>query len=286
LQITKKECKMDIDAIIAEATIEVAPEQSAPEQAADDTSEVVTDEVETPEVKTESKQEEKPEIDLRNVPDSELTPEQLAKREQNRKSHTNSKLARLARENRELKARVEAAQQKPQEPQAPSLENFDSIDEYMDARDAYRESKLSAQDKTAPQITERQAQEFVRAADAEAAFEKAVPEYSKLVAENADFFREYLEDPKLQTAIFEAENAPLALYALMKEGLIGELYDLTPTRLAAELAKAEIRGQSYLVPKKTVTNAPAPIESVKGTGSGSKPIERMSPSELKAWLAS
>jgi hypothetical protein len=272
---------MDIDAIIAEATIEVAPEQSAPEQAADDNNEVVTEEAPA----VESKQEEKPEPDLRNMPDSELTPEQLAKRELNRKSHTNSKLARLARENRELKARLEAPKQS-QEPQAPNMDNFDTLEEFMDARDAYRETKLSAQNKPEPQITPVQAQEFVRAAESEAAFEKAVPEYTKLVAENTEFFKEYLADPKLQTAIFEADNAPLALYALMKEGLIGELYDLTPTKLAAELAKAEIRGQSYLVPKKTVTNAPAPIESVKGTGSGSKSIERMTPTELKEWLAS
>jgi len=76
---------MDIDAIIAEATIEVAPEQSAPEQAADDNNEVVTEEAPA----AESQQAE-PETDLRNKPDSELTPEQLAKRELNRKSHTNS----------------------------------------------------------------------------------------------------------------------------------------------------------------------------------------------------
>lgn len=274
----------EIDAMISEAFTDNALAQSAPEEAAQEPSETVTDEVETPEVNTESKQEEKPEIDLRNVPDSELTPEQLAKREQNRRSHTNSKLAKLARENRELKARMEAAtKQQPQEPQAPVLENFDSIDEYMDARDAFRENKLSAQNKNEPQIDPVRAQEFERAANAEVAFEKAVPEYTKLVAENGEFFKEYLADPKLQTAIFEAENAPLALYALMKEGLIGELYDLTPTRLAAELAKAEIRGQSYLVPKKTVTNAPAPLASAKGTGVYTKSLNDKSPDEIVEW---
>jgi len=276
---------MDIDAIIAEATIDVAQEQAAPEIAAEEPSEVVTDEAEVETPEAESQQEEK--ADLRNTPDSELTPDQLAKRELNRRSHTNSKLARLARENRELKARIEAAQQPPQSPPKPNMDNFADLDEYYDARDEWKDAqKLSAQNKTEPQITPDQAQGFDRAADAEIAFEKAVPEYTKLVDENLDFFAEYRKDPKLQTAIFEAENAPLALYALMKEGLIGELYDLTPTKLAAELAKAEIRGQSYLVPKKTVTKAPAPIESVKGTGSGSKSIERMSATELSEWLAS
>lgn len=270
---------MDIDAIIAEATPEVANEQTAP---VNEASEPETTTEETPEV--DSQQEEKESEDIGSKPDSELTPEQLAKREWNRKSHMNSKLARQARELRELrelKARLEQPQAKPQEPQAPNMDDFNTLEEYMDARDAYRDSqKLSAQNKNEPQIAPELAQGLSQAAAKEAEFAKNTPDYEKLISENAEFFDEVGRDTKLQTAIVEADNAPLALYALMKEGLIGELYDLTPTRLAAELAKAEIRGQSYLVQKRTATNAPAPISSAKGKGITPSSIDKLDGASL------
>lgn len=279
----------EIDAMVAEAFSDNANEQPAPEEAAIESSEEVTGEVEA-EVVTEEdaepKQEDREE-DLRNKPDSELTPQQLAKREQNRRSHTNSKLARLARENRELRARMEAAAEPTtQEPQAPNMDDFDTLEAFMDARDAYRDSKqLAAQPKSQPQIDPVQAQRAQQVMANEAEFVKTTPEYAQLVGENAEFFDEVAADPKLQNAIMEADNAPMALYALMKEGLIGELYQLSPTRLAAELAKAEIRGQSYLVPKKTVTSAPAPIASAKGTGVYKKQLSEMSADDIvDKWL--
>lgn len=268
---------MDTNAILDEAFPDNATEQEASQTEAT-TEEAATESA--PEV--ESKQEVE---DIGSKPDSELTPEQLAKREWNRKSHMNSKLARQARELRELrelKAKLEQPQAKPQEPKAPNMDDFNTLEEYMDARDAYRDSKnLSAQDKKEPQIDLDQARRAQEVIAREAEFKKAAPDYEKLIGENADFFAEAEYDPKLQTAIMEADNAPLALYALMKEGLIGELYDLTPTRLAAELAKAEIRGQSYLVQKKTITNAPEPIASAKGTGITTKSASSMSFEELK-----
>ena len=237
----------------------------------------------------ETSQEPSENEELRNKPDSELTPEQLEKRERNRESHLKSALARRQRaenarelrELREFKAQMEAAKQPAnREPQAPNMDDFNTLEEYMDARDAYRDSqKLSAQNKNQvdPVIAQRAQEAIAR----EAEFAKAAPDYQKLVGENADFFQEVGNDPKLRDAILEAENAPLALYALMKEGLVDELYNLSPTRLAAELAKAEIRGQSYLVQKKTISTAPQPLAVAKGTGLTTKPVSSMSFEELK-----
>lgn len=252
---------IDVDAVIAEALETNATEQQASETEA---SEVETSEPSTAQVvETEE--------DIGKKPDSELTPEQLAKREVNRQSHQNSKLAQLRRELRAERKLNEQLRSTPakQEPQAPVMDNFDSLEEYMDARDAFRDSKNStAQSKEQPQDDTR-AYEMQDKLAREAEFARSTPEYTQLIAKNREFFGEVEKDAKLANAIIEADNAPLALYALMKEGMLDELYDLSPTRLAAEIAKAEIRGQSYLTPPKRVTNAPAPIEAAKGNGSSS-----------------
>ena len=273
----------NLEAVLA-AFPENAPETEAAPVAASEP-EIQTQD-EAPEV--ESNQDTPESEELRSKPDSELTPEQLAKRERNKESHLKSALARRQRaenarelrELREFKAQMEAAKAPAQESKKPVMDDFDDLDQYYDARDAYKEAqKLSAQ-KT-PQIDLIQAHRAQETIQREAEFAKAAPDYNKLIGENADFFNEVGNDPKLQNAIMEAENAPLALYALMKEGLVDELYNLSPTRLAAELAKAEIRGQSYLVPKKTISTAPQPLATAKGTGLTTKPVSSMSFDELK-----
>jgi len=266
-----------------EAVLAAFPENASETEAAP----VAAETPETTEAEAlEASQEPSENEELRNKPDSELTPEQLEKRVRNREGRAlarrqRAEYARELRELREFKAQVEASKQPAnREPQAPNIDDFNTLEEYMDARDAYRDSaKLSAQNKNQvdPVIAQRAQEAIAR----EAEFAKAAPDYSKLVGENADFFQEVGNDPKLRDAILEAENAPLALYALMKEGLIDELYNLSPTRLAAEIAKAEIRGQSYLVQKKTVSTAPQPLATAKGTGLTTKPVSSMSFEELK-----
>jgi len=267
-----------------EAVLAAFPENASEPEAAPVAAETPeTTEAEAPEDSQETSENE----ELRNKPDSELTPEQLAKRERNRESHLKSALARrqkaeMARELRELrefKARMEAAKQ-PQEPQEPTLEQYDDLAEYTRAIIAFdKQKELSAQNKN--QVDPARVQEIEGFKAREAEFAKAARDYIPLINENAEFFQEVGRDPKLEQAILEAENAPLALYALMKEGLIDELYNLSPTRLAAELAKAEIRGQSYLVPKKTISTAPQPLATAKGTGLTTKPVSSMSFEELK-----
>lgn len=271
-----------------EAVLAAFPENASETEAAPVAAETPeTTEAEAPEAETSQEPSENEE--LRNKPDSELTPEQLEKRERNRESHLKSALARRKRaedarelrELREFKAKMEAAQQTAnREPQEPNLDNYDDIGLYTKDMIAYEKQKdLAAQNKNQvdPVIAQRAQEAIAR----EAEFAKAAPDYQKLVGENADFFQEVGNDPKLRDAILEAENAPLALYALMKEGLIDELYNLSPTRLAAELAKAEIRGQSYLVQKKTISTAPQPLAVAKGTGLTTKPVSSMSFEELK-----
>ena len=84
---------MDIDAVIAEAT-QVAPAQEATTVAPID---------ETPKQEAEVTNDTVETVDDAVKPDSELTPEQLVKREANRQSHQNSREAKLRREVRELR---------------------------------------------------------------------------------------------------------------------------------------------------------------------------------------
>lgn len=285
---------MDIDAVIAEATKVAEPAQASTEASKD----VAKPEQEAQEV--DAKKEEAPE-NIGAKPDSELTPEQLAKREANRQSHLNSKLARLRRENRELKELAER-NAKPQTPQntqqaedgrpvAPNQDNFDTWADYQAARDAYVEQladwkverKLAEKDykavetaKTSQDNAQLQ-QRIVEIASQAEKFAKENPEYTALYSEYSDFM-DNLPKP-VEKALLLADNPTLALYTLMKEGTLESLEDMSPEKVSMEIGKAELRGQGYINRNKA-TNAPSPISPARGTGSTSKSLESMSVEDL------
>lgn len=264
---------IDVDAVIAEALETNATEQQASETEARET--------ETSEPSTAQVVETEEEIGKK--PDSELTPEQLAKREANRQSHQNSKLAQLRRELREQRKLNEQLRSAPakQEPQAPNIDDFDDMKDYIRAEIAFdKQQNLTAQSKEQPQENTQALEDYQNKLAREAEFARSTPDYNQLISKNSEFFNDVAKDAKLSNAILEARNAPLALYALMKEGALDDLYELSPTMLAAEMREAEIRGQSYLTPPKRVTNAPAPIEAARGNGSsgtelGEKTVDQL-----------
>jgi hypothetical protein len=275
----------DAQAIIAEATA-VAPKEpvNAPEQDTQAKPEVL--QADTQDDSTETLESPKEAEDISKKPDSELTPEQLAKREENRQSHLNRKLAkqRLRNENAELKARLAQLETKPVQPKdsgAPKLENFDSLDEWVLAtakhlKDA--ESKVAEeqnQGSKASAKVEAQRGETVQKIQK---FASEVPDYVALVNQNDQVLSNF--PLEIETAFLNADNAPLALYALMKEDALEDLYDYPPERLAYIIGKAEERGKSYITPVKKVTSATAPIESLKGTGRAGKSLDEMSVEEL------
>jgi hypothetical protein len=274
---------MDIDAVIAEA-IEVAPVAEATE---------VAKEAEAP--KEEAKEE-----DLSSKPDSELTPEQLAKREANRESHRNSREAKLRRQTRELQARIAEYEAKLAPPPAPVQSNelvepkesdYNSWLEYTNALRKYDQAVLKKefeqkleqltpkeQKQVAPEYTPEQAERIQQIGQKAVQFMEAVPEYKVLYQQHAEFFDGI---PKaLEDALFEADDAPLALYALMKEDRLYDLEGMTPSRIAMELGKAEERGKSYLNPPKPVTSAPQPFPKAGRVTSGGKSLDNMSPDEI------
>lgn len=277
---------MDVDAVIAEAT-NVAPDAKATE---------VAEAVETPEVVNEPVAPTKPEI----KPDSELTPEQLAKRESNRRAHQASKEARLKREVRELrefKQQMEAqrANQRlepnPQntanptgEPQPPKEEDFNDWEILKAAERKYikdlarweARQELSERDNQTKQYSEAEKlanyweERKQTHASKEAEYAAKVPDYQQRVyGDYADFMQNL--PATVQEALIEADDAASALYALAMEGRLESLEDMPANRVALEIGRAEIRGQQYLN-RKTVTNAPPPVESAKGTGKPSKDL--------------
>jgi hypothetical protein len=274
----------DAQAIIAEATAQAQLEPAKPEvqEAAIPTEPQATEETSSPE---ETNQETD---DVSKKPDSELTPDQLEKREANRQSHLNRKLAkqRLRNENAELKAEIEKLRQ-PQATQAqktnspPKLEDYESLDTWVLATAEYLDKSKNKPEPQVQQQNPADSQKQVRTAEIATQAKKfagEVPEYAALVKENNDYLNMLPES--VQDAFFEADNAPLALYALMKEGRLEDLEDLSPSRIAMEVGRAEERGKAYLSSVKKATNAPPPIESLKGTGRATKDLDSMSVEEL------
>jgi len=278
---------MDIDAIIATATPEVAPVQEASKIEANEPTESKT-EIEAPEKE-----------DLSAKSDEELTPEQLAKRVKNRQSHENSKLAAARREKRELKAEIERLKQqtpsqaKPQEvqdgrPVKPQLDSFNTYEEYEEAKDNYfealadwkAEQKYSTFNKQAEVSQAQHNQNISQAkrvndiAQAEANFAKSTPEYAALIEQHQDYFTDGAMPKEVALKLSKVNQPELAIYALMKEGKLDDVYDMTGDELVMELAEARVRGQSYLTKPQPISNAPAPIQAAKGNAVG-KSLEKL-----------
>jgi ribosomal protein L12E/L44/L45/RPP1/RPP2 len=275
---------MDIEAVIAEA-------QSATGAATEVAS---TEAPQTPEVKAEQAP-----TEVKPKPDAELTPEQLAKREANRQSKLNSTQAKMRRELKEMREwrdsimPILAKQTAPQNtaPQPPDENQFTDWDELRAAERKYyadlarheAKQEISERETKSIQQTDAQAQQQRIAAKVHEIglktqeFGKANPEYFDLVSQHEDFLNNM--PAHIEQAFLSAESQQLALLALMKEGNLEALEDMTPAQVIREIAKAEIRGEQYLNQNKT-TNAPAPVTSARGTGNPGKALHEQSVEEL------
>lgn len=280
----------DAQAIIAEAAAEQNKPVNATEQNTQATSKEAQDDSQNGSNETQESSQETD--DIAKKPDSELTPEQLAKREANRQSHLNRKLAkqRLRNENAELKAKIaeleQSVQRKPVKSgeipaDYPKEEEHETLLDYLKAvakYEAKQELKTTAQKQPESQLDPVKVQNIQNVSQQADRLAKDVPEYKVLYAQHQEILAMMPES--VMDAFLEAENAPLALYALMKEGRLEDLEDLPASRVAMEIGRAEERGKSYLGTVKKATSAPPPIESLKGTGRASKSLDELSVEEL------
>lgn len=116
---------------------------------------------------------------------------------------------------------------------------------------------------------------------------KQSEDFAKVVPANADRFN--VLPAEIQNLFFELESPSLAAYALAKEGKIEQLAFMSPYMAAAELVQAQARGQQYLqsTSKKQVSNAPAPIQGVRGTAKAAPArLNEKSPDDLYKWIQS
>lgn len=270
---------MYIDTVIAEAVQEAAEVQKAAPEAAEV---VETPEVQTEEVVTEETKAEEP----------ELTPEQLEKKERNRISKLNSKLAEMKRRNRELEALVgqkkEPQAQPVEESKAKTEDDFETWGEWQDYLIEQKlQSKMEAKEKQTQQT--QQAQVFENWKEERSQhIDKRVEELAAVIPDFTQSLEE-IEDsipaisPEMGRVILEADDINLAAYALKKEGGIEavlKVLQMSPLKAAAEIAKAEVRGQAYLKQPKPVTSAPAPLTPARGNAVSGTPVDKLDGLEL------
>lgn len=256
---------MDFDAFLDTATA-VAQESAATPVAPTEK----VESVETPQV-TEISTPEAPK------PDSELTPEQLAKREANRKSHENSREARMRRELRAVKAelaKITQPQPQPQEkPNLPKAEAFENLDDWVLATAQALADVRAKENQPTPLDAEavKRNNRIQELANKEYEFASKAPDYERLVyLDHADLMGAMPEH--IATALLEADDASLALYTLAKEGRLYDLEEMSPQRVAIEIGKAEERGKAYMQPAKTISSAPAPMKAARGNSTINKPM--------------
>ncbi len=280
----------------AEAKAETATPEVVESEAFTEAPAETTEATEQPEAGEES-------TDISTKQDSELTPEQLAKREANRESHKNSREAKYRREARRTQMKVLELEQKlaslqgtptaqaskmptaqsDGRPTAPNADNYSTWEEFDRAKEEYLLELVDWKTKS------QSPQQATESSKAQAANEelaqreqyhvlvqnevmKAIPDYMQVVSEH---FNDEGFPQHVNVALFEAENASLALYTLAKEGRLDDLEFMAPQQVAMEIGRAEIRGQKYLNTNR-VSKAPPPMRSATGLSTAKK----QSPEEL------
>lgn len=205
-------------------------------------------------------------------------------------SRRDKKIAQRDARIRELEEQLNSVKQ-PAEPaknQKPDADSYDSFDDYLEALVEWKAaSKQEVQKPQAPQVTPEQVKEqiyyqqratYVDNLDAE--LTTKLPDYEHLKEANADILTSF--NVETVKAIYELDNAPLALYALAKEGKLEELANTNPAKAAIMLAKAEAKGEQYL--QKKVSNAPAPIGGVRAKPNpNQRSLSTMTPEQLLEW---
>lgn len=222
--------------------------------------------------------------------------EKFPKKAERALERRNKKINKLRAENAELQRAIQEYQATPPQPedltaqglQEPKEDDFGDYADYLKAVGKYEADKEYAtkQVEATQQQYQQQQQQWVqeraqyvdqRAAEAV----KNIPELNGLYQENQDIIEGYSNETKI--AFLEADKPELAFYALAKEGKLEQLDTMSPSRIAREIALAEIKGEE-MSKARPVSKAPAPIKPAKGTGTSRKTLDDMSPSELIAHI--
>jgi hypothetical protein len=208
-------------------------------------------------------------------------------------------LRKKDRYNRNLKERLRSAEARIQElegseikPEAIDENNFDGTYAELIQTRAIEEAKaLVGQNQQEQEIarlnSEKQAivQEQMNVVSSEVNdLASQSKDFAETIGHKIQEFDTLPED--IQGMFFELDSAPLAAYALAKEGRIDDLKYMSPQMAAAQLIAAQERGRQYydktVAPKtKKTTSAPAPVEGgQKSRAKSTKSVHDMSPEDL------
>jgi hypothetical protein len=202
------------------------------------------------------------------------------------KSQLTDQGRQLAELNRKLEEISRSNQPKSKE---PNENDFDSYGDYLKALASFRPEQGQTEEKVDPKQVQEQAfkqaqQQIYHEQRVEAVAQQAqkamkeVPGLEQMLDEFSDVLDTFPH--AIEMAFLEADNAPMAFYALAKEGKLEQLADMTPTQAAMEIARAQIRGDAMVKAGK-VSKAPAPIKGVKPGSPGGKSMDDMSGKELR-----
>lgn len=259
-------------------------------------------EAELPEVvenEAVSEQAENHENETAEQEEKRLTEAEWLKKERNTVSRRDKQLAKLRREYDATQAELAKYRQQPQqqavssELKEPQENEFKNYHEYIRALERFDrtkdlkafEDRLNAKETLSVREYQQKQWEVERDIALDKAGEeytKQVPNFMEMVAQNASVIQGFPDSIKRVIKEVDAQDVVKAFHAMVENDTLEDLADMTPVQAAAAIVRAAN------MPKKpaSITRAPAPMASARGTSQGSKTLNRMSPQELVDWVNS
>lgn len=262
-------------------------------------------EAEPPEVVNEEavhtdEQAETPENETTEQEEKRLTEAEWLRKERNLVSREGKRLAKLRQQRDAVLAEIGSyKQQQPPAPQQqaelkePQEGDYKNYHEYIRALEKFDRAKdlralrdeLTAKETHSVREYQEKQWEIARNTALDQAGEeyaKQVPNFTQMVADNAAIIQSFPDSIKRVIKEVDAQDVVKAFHAMVENDTLEDLADMTPVQAAAAIVRAAN------MPKKpaSITKAPAPMTSARGTGQGQKTIHRMSPQEIVDWVNS
>lgn len=285
-----------IDAIIAEAF--TAPANAQPQADAPKIAETE----ELPQETTEGGESDKSDAEPPEDPFPKKAVRAISRRDK-KIGKLQAELDQARREASELRSR--AAPAAIEAGKAPEESEFETYGEYLaavarhEARKEFTESRSKADAERAESAEaeakskEQEIKEERRAAIDEnhIAAVAAFPDFEKLFEKNAtligaDGVARIPVSSNLRSALEESDNGAFALYSIWKDGVLDEMNELSLAKAAMMVRDHERKALELSKPNK-ISSAPEPASYSRGAAaSASKPLDRMTPDEIREWLRS
>lgn len=260
-----------------------------------ETEAVETEQAESPETEETEAQEEK-----------RLTEAEWLKKERNTVSRRDKQLAKERQRTAELAAEVEryrsqvqaarpqaVSDERPNPDRKPDGSPWGSYHEFLQADQKYERAQdlkalreeLTAKDTHS--VASYKEHQFIQQSDhalqnATLEYAKQVPNIEKMIQQHGETISALPEGIKRVIREVDPQDVIKAFHAMVENDTLEDLADMTPTQAAAAI----VRAASMPSPKRPISRAPAPMASARGTSSGVKTLNTMSPSELVDWVNS